>query len=120
MHQDMKRYMKRPIIGKVIALNQYLMTVRTLPSKDIRNVYVATLLKSADSLFSQALREVRGKDYLKRAIETVDEIVGRTYLIYSLHGWSNKVTARIDAMCEEIASELKKEDAIIKSQNHEA
>ena len=105
-----------PVMGKVIALNQYLINVRTLPCKDIRNVHVDSLLSSADVLFIQAMREVRGKDYLKRSIE---EITARNYLIYSLHGWSNKVTARIDAMCEEITAELYKADAANKSQIHE-
>ena len=118
MHQNVKRYLTHPMIGKVVALNQYLLKVRSLPERDIRNVYVATMLKSADTLFSQAMRELKGKDYLKRAIETIDEITARNYLIYSLHGWSNKVTARIDAMCEDIAAELYKTDAA-NSRNHE-
>lgn len=109
-----------PLIGKVIALNQYLMKVRTLPEKSIQHVYVETLMKAADTLFTQAMREVRGKDYIKRATETIEEITARNYLIYSLRGWSNKVTARIDAMCEEITAELYKADAVMKnSQNHE-
>ena len=119
MHQNVKRYLQHPLIGKVIALNQYLVKVRTLPEKEIRHVYVETLLKSADTLFAQAMREVRGKDYLKRAIETIEEITARNYLIYSLHGWSNKVTARIDAMCEDITAELYKTDAVNKGQSHE-
>ena len=119
MHQNVKRYLMHPVIGKVIALNQYLINVRTLPCKDIRNVHVNSLLSSADVLFIQAMREVRGKDYLKRSIETIEEIAARNYLIYSLHGWSNKVTARIDAMCEDITAELYKVDAANKSQIHE-
>jgi len=120
MHQNVKRYLMHPLIGKVIALNQYLMKVRTLPEKSIQHVYVETLMKAADTLFTQAMREVRGKDYIKRATETIEEITARNYLIYSLRGWSNKVTARIDAMCEEITAELYKADAVNKnSQNHE-
>jgi hypothetical protein len=65
------------------------------------------------------MREVIGKDYLRRATETIEEITAKNYLIYSLHGWSNKVTARIDAMCEEFTAELYKIDAVNKSQNHE-
>ncbi len=120
MHQNVKRYLMHPLIGKVVALNQYLMKVRTLPEKSIQHVYVETLMKEADTLFTQAMREVRGKDYVKRATETIEEITARNYLIYSLRGWSNKVTARIDAMCEEITAELYKADAVMKnSQNHE-
>ena len=119
MHQNVKRYLMHPLIGKVIALNQYLVKVRTLPEKEIRHIYVETLLKSADTLFAQAMREVRGKDYLKRATETIEEITARNYLIYSLRGWSNKVTARIDAMCEDITAELYKIDAVNKGQSHE-
>ena len=119
MHQNVKRYLTHPIIGKVIALNQYLIQVRTLPCKDVRNVHVNSLLSSADVLFIQAMREVRGKDYLKRATETIEEISAKNYLIYCLHGWSNKVTARIDAMCEDITTELYKISAVSKSQNHE-
>ena len=119
MHQNVKRYLTHPIIGKVILLNQYLIQVRTLPCKDIRNVYVNSLLSSADILFIQAMREVRGKDYLKRATETIEEITTKNYLIYSLRGWSNKVTARIDAICEDITAELYKIDAANKSQSHE-
>lgn len=119
MHQNVKRYLTRPIIGKVIALNQYLIQVRTLPCKDIRNVHVSSLLSSAEVLFIQAMREVRGKDYLKRATETIEEISAKNYLIYSLHGWSNKVTASIDAMCEDITAELYKVDAANKRQSHE-
>ncbi len=120
MHQNVKRYLMHPFIGKVIKLNQYLVKVKHLPEKDIRHIYVEKLLSSADTLFSHALQEVRGKDYVKRAIETIDMITARNYLIYSLHGWSNKVAARIDAMCEEITAELYKADAVNKnSQNHE-
>ncbi len=120
MHQNVKRYLMHPLIGKVVALNQYLMKVRTLPEKSIQHVYVETLMKASDTLFTQAMREVRGKDYIKRATETIEEITARNYLIYSLRGWSNKVTARIDAMCEEITAELYKTDAVNKnSQNHE-
>ena len=120
MHKNVKRYLMHPLIGKVVALNQYLMKVRTLPEKSIQHVYVETLMKASDTLFTQAMREVRGKDYVKRATETIEEITARNYLIYSLRGWSNKVTARIDAMCEEITAELYKADAVMKnSQNHE-
>ena len=92
MHQNVKRYLMHPVIGKVIALNQYLINVRTLPCKDIRNVHVNSLLSSADVLFIQAMREVRGKDYLKRSIETIEEITARNYLIYSLHGVATRYT----------------------------
>ena len=119
MHQNVKRYLQRPLIGKVIALNQYLVKVKHLPEKDIQHIYIEKLLSSADTLFSHALQEVRGKDYVKRAIETIDMITARNYLIYSLHGWSNKVAASIDAMCEDITAELYKTDAVNKGQSHE-
>lgn len=54
MHKNVKRYLMHPMIGKVIALNQYLMQVRTLPEKDIQHVYVKKILEQADTLFSKS------------------------------------------------------------------
>lgn len=113
-----KQALHAPIIGRVVELIDYVFRVRTLPCKDIQNVEVVSLRKLCDTLYEQAMNEVRGRDYLKRATETLHAIQAKSYLIYHLHGWSNKVAANIDARCDEIAEQLYKIGSANR-QNHE-
>ncbi|MBQ3929607.1 MAG: hypothetical protein II708_01510 [Paludibacteraceae bacterium] len=95
-----------PIIGRVIELNKYVFQKRTIPEKTIQNAYVKPLLVQCELLFTQALRELRGKDYLKRALETIEAIQSKNYLIHAMKGWNIDVTTFIDAACDDIVKQL--------------
>lgn len=102
-----KSALQTPIIGRVIELNRYVWQKRPLLNKDIRHNHYQSLLSQCDLLFAQAMREVRGKDYLKRANECLQDIQAKTYLIYALNvGWNMKIATRIDMMCDEISEHL--------------
>lgn len=106
MTYDNKTTLQTPLIGKVVILNRYILDKKPLPSKTIQRVYVEPMLSLCRVLYLQAMRELRGKDYLKRAIETVSDIQSSAFLVYSLKGWSEKVAAVIDSYCDDIADQL--------------
>jgi len=109
MVRDNKTALCTPIIGRVIELNRYVLLKRQLVSKTIRHTHFVTLLTSCNLLFQMAMRQVRGKDYYKRAKELNEEIQYQAYLIHSLNqGWDMKTVATIDAMCDEINEQLYK------------
>lgn len=103
-----KQALITPIMGKVVELNKYIYNVRSIPPKPLQHIYVDTIMQRCSTLYIQAMRELRGKDYLRRAIEAIEEIQSLSYLVYSMKGWNNKVVSNIDAMCDEIAEHLYK------------
>jgi len=107
-----KSALRTPIIGKVIELNKYILSKKPLLRKDVQRTYGTSLLSQCDILFTQALREVRGKDYYKRAVECIFDIQAKTYLVHTLNaGWNMKIVSVIDMMCDEIHEHLYKIDA---------
>ena len=110
MQESNLKSINTPVIGKVIVMAQYIRQKRALLPKDMRHIEMASILKSVQTLYLYALREVRGKDYLKRSIELVQEIQAQAYYIHALGGWNMNVTAQIDVVCDEIAEHLYKID----------
>ena len=133
MLQGNKSALKTPIINEVVYLNRQLAYYgRVLPhgrrkksaddneqlTVDIRKCYLYPLLEKAGILFTYAMRQLRGRDYLKRSIELIEEIQAQCYLIYVLRGWSNKVCAELDMICDNIANQLTALSVAAKSQSH--
>lgn len=121
MQYNNKSALTKPVIGKVIHLNKRLAYFgRLLPNGkkrkdttkeqymtvDIRRYYFMPLLEKAGLLFLYAMRQVKGKDYLKRSIELIEEIQAQCFLIMELHGWNNQVCAELDMICDDIADQL--------------
>ena len=117
MQYNNAKAIRTPIISKVIYLNKTLVDAgRKLPKGkkganivmpvDIRHTYFAPTLKTGGLLFKYALRQLKGRDYLKRALEVIEEIHADCYLIYLLGGWSERKCAEIDLQCDEIAHQL--------------
>lgn len=128
-----KSALKTPIINKVVYLNKQLAYYgRLLPhgrnrknaageeqmTVDIRRCYFYPLLEKAGTLFTYAMRQLKGKDYLKRSIELIEEIQAQCYLIMELRGWSEKVCAELDLLCDDIAKQLYAIAEATKSQHH--
>ncbi len=107
MQRTNKNALQTPIMGRVIELNKYVLDKRTLLNKTVRNTYYPPLLAQCEVLFTQALRQLRGKDYLKRAEECLFDIQSKAYLLYTLNaGWNLKIASIIDNMCDDICSQL--------------
>ncbi len=132
MQYSNKSALKTPIINRVVYLNKQLAYYgRLLPhgrnrknaageeqmTVDIRRCYFYPLLEKAGVLFTYAMRQLKGKDYLKRSIELIEEIQAQCYLIMELRGWSEKVCAELDMICDDIANQLHA-IAATKSQSH--
>ena len=133
MQYSNKSALRQPIICKVVLLNKQLVRYgRLLPhgrkhsgscspeelTVDIRRCYLYPLLEKAGTLFEYAMRQLKGKDYLKRSLELVEEIQARCYLIMELRGWNERTCAELDRMCDEIAEQLHAIAAAQKSQSH--
>lgn len=102
--------LERPIIGRVLELNGFVLKNRHLPEKIIQREYVDEMVKDGKLLFLFAMRQLKGKDYKKRALELIEEIQALNYLVYSLRGWNKSVTTNIDVMCDDIAQQICKID----------
>ena len=88
MQYNNSKAIRTPIISKVILLNKTLAEAgRKLPkgkqrvrngmvtmSTDIRHNYFDQVLKNGAVLFRYAMRQLKGKDYAKRALEVVEDI----------------------------------------------
>ena len=121
MQYSNKSAARTPIIRRVVFLNKQLATYgRRLPhgrrkndavireeqTVDLRRCYLYPLLEKAGVLFVYALRQLKGKDYLKRSMELVEEIQAQCYLIMELRGWNERVCAELDSICDDIAEQL--------------
>ena len=121
MQYNNKSALATPIMNKVVLLNKQLAYYGAqLPhgkrrknadgtshmSVDIRRGYLYPLLEKANTLFVYAMRQLKGKDYVKRAQELIDEIQAQCYLILQLHGWNERVCAELDLLCDEISQQL--------------
>lgn len=133
MQYNNKSALSKPVIGKVIHLNKRLAYFgRLLPNGkkrkdttneqymtlDIRRYYFYPLLEKAELLFTYAMRQVKGKDYLKRSIELIEEIQAQCVLIMEMQGWNNKVCAELDLICDDIADQLQAINAANQCRNH--
>ena len=75
-------------------------------SVDVRRGYLYPLLEKGNLLFVYALRQLRGKDYVRRALELIEEIQAQCYLILQMKGWSERNCAELDLLCDNIAEQL--------------
>lgn len=116
-----KSAFRTPLIGRVVYLNKQLAHYgRLLPSGkkrktasgevrmtvDIRRYYFTPLLEKGNTLFVYAMRQLKGKDYLKRSVELIEEIQAQCFLMMELHGWNGEVCADLDMICDDIANQL--------------
>lgn len=121
MQYSNKSALKKPIINSVVYLNKQLCFYgRQLPqgkkrkgangtenmAVDIRKCYFYPILEKAGVLFVYAMRQLKGKDYLKRSMELVEEIQAQCYLIMEMRGWNTRVCAELDIICDDIAEQL--------------
>lgn len=121
MQYNNKSAIATPIMNKVVLLNKQLAFYGAqLPhgkkrtskdgsihmSVDVRRGYLYPLLEKGNLLFVYAMRQLKGKDYLKRSQELIDEIQAQCYLILQLRGWNERACAELDLLCDEIAQQL--------------
>ena len=133
MQRRNKQILQTPVINKIVYLNKMLIhNGHKLPhgrkhknkdgeivaTIDVRRCYLYPLLEKAGTLFNCAFRQLRGKDYLKRSIEIIEEIQAQSYFITELKGWSNEVAAQIDVLCDEIIEQLYSIEESKKNQSH--
>lgn len=85
---------------------EMLLTEKKKAPRDIQHSILDATLKSAHLLYIQAFRQARGKDYLKRAIETLEEVQADIYLATMMHGWTKETCVKIDVLCDEIEQAL--------------
>ena len=98
--------MSTPLVGRIAALNRYVLAKRGKAKKAVQYNYTDDLLKQCYLLFKYALRQLSGKDYIKRTIELCEEIQTSTYLIAALGGFTNEEAAHIDIAVDDILDEM--------------
>ena len=108
MNNAVKNTLHAPLMSRVYQLDDYLDSVATLPNKRMQRIVVEPMLHQVSVLHIQAMRELRGLDYYKRAKDTLFEIQAAAFRIYHKKGWTLKVASTIDSMCDDIAEELHK------------
>lgn len=109
MQYNNKSALATPIMNKVVLLNKQLAFYGAqLPhgkkrtskdgsihmSVDVRRGYLYPLLEKGNLLFVYAMRQLKGKDYLKRSQELIDEIQAQCYLILQLRRWCSIAITR--------------------------
>ena len=102
MRHNSKHAIERPIIKKCTLLYEMLLDGKKKAPRDIQHSILDSTIKTAHVLYIQAFRQARGKDYLKRAIETLEEIQADIYLVMLMRGWSKEFCAKLDVMCDDI------------------
>lgn len=107
MQRSNTQALRTPIIQQIVLLNELLYVSGKKVPQPLKRAVLEGIEKNAAILFRQAMRQLKGKDYLKRAIETLEEIQSDVFLIHSLHGWNNNITcAKIDLLCDDILKQL--------------
>ena len=106
MHQRTRKRLFTPMIGRVAMLNEYVLRKRGKAKKVIQYNYVDDMLKQCFLLFKYAMRQLSGKDYVKRSIELCEEIQCSAYLITRLGGYTKEECATIDVYVDEILDEI--------------
>ena len=97
-----------PVIGRVTNLNDFILSKRKKIKKSLQYNYVDDMIKQCYLLFKYALRQLSGKDYVKRACELCEEIQCSAYLITRLGGFTKEECATIDVTVDEILDEIVK------------
>lgn len=121
MQYNNKSALATPLANKVVLLNKQLAfygaqcphgkkhknadgTIRM--SVDIKRGYLYPLLEKGNTLFVYALRQLKGKDYVKRSQELIEEIQAQCYLIMQMRGWNERTCAELDLLCDDIAKQI--------------
>lgn len=110
-----KSAFRTPLIGRVVYLNKQLAHYgRLLPSGkkrktasgevrmtvDIRRYYFTPLLEKGNTLFVYAMRQLKGKDYLKRSVELIEEIQAQCFRsLENAYRLQNSLNSYIGFMC---------------------
>jgi len=102
MRNSSRKAIERPIIKKCTLLYEMILDGKKKAPRDIQHSILNSTIETAHRLYIQAFRQARGKDYLKRAIETLEEIQADIYLVMLMHGWSKEFCAKLDVMCDDI------------------
>ncbi len=106
MRHSSRQAIEKPIIKKCCLLYEMLLNGKKKAPRDIQHSVLDTTLKTAHVLYIQSFRQARGKDYLKRALESLEEIQADVYLVLIMHGWSKEFCAQLDVLCDEIEKYL--------------
>lgn len=110
-----KDILTSPIIGRVVALNQYMMAHGSRAFKKIQHHYISKMWQQGATLFLYARRQLLGKEYAKRTVELCEEIEAMAYLVASMGGWPPEVAGNINVITEDIISQV-----IAHSQHHQS
>lgn len=95
-----------PIIGRCVLLVRNIVQYTAKSPNSIKHPYVDTLKADAGRLFKQAMFQLKGKDYYKRATELLEDIQAQIYLIHAVGGLSKRSTMLLDVLCDEIMEQL--------------
>lgn len=107
-----------PVIGRVAVLNEYVLRKRGKAKKVVQYNYIDDMVKQCFLLFKYAMRQLSGKDYVKRSVELCEEIQCSAYLIARLGGFTAEECARIDVSVDEILDEISNAAKSQEGQNH--
>ena len=94
------------MIGRVAILNEYVLRKRGKAKKVIQYNYIDDMVKQCFLLFKYAMRQLSGKDYVKRSTELCEEIQCSAYLIARLGGFTKDECATIDVYVDEILDDI--------------
>lgn len=108
MNRANRNRINAPIINRVVELNKYLLRISDKAFKLIKRNYIDAILKQGATLFTYAMRQLRGLDYRKRTFELVYEIQSGIYFIAALGGCDSRSCSIIDRYCDEIFEMLGK------------
>lgn len=108
MDRSRREHLNTPIIQDVISLNNILIGINTKAFKVIGRNYLDSILKQGALLFNYAMRQLRGLDYYKRAVELTCEIQYSIYFISSIGGCNIQKASEVDVICDKILSALSK------------
>ena len=118
MRKRTKERLLTPVIGRVAILNEYVLSKRGKAKKAVQYNYIDDLVKQCFLLFKYAMRQLSGKDYVKRSTELCEEIQCSAYLIARLKGFTAEECARIDVSVDEILDEIAIAAKSQNGQNH--
>lgn len=69
MNRANRNRINAPIINRVVELNKYLLRISDKAFKLIKRNYIDAILKQGATLFTYAMRQLRGLDYRKRTLK---------------------------------------------------
>ena len=97
MNRETHNNLTSPIIGRCVLLVRSIVQYTAKSPNSIKHPYVDTLKADAGRLFKQAMSQLKGKDYYKRATELLEEIQAQIYLIHAVGGLSKRKACRVES-----------------------